>query len=458
MDTTSNNTQHSINKIRKSSDSQEKREAVIVFKTNLPEQYRIDSTNLTIPITYTKENLNKLLKKLFEKERKSHENKNFEFYINNQILDTELITFLTNNEKDITSEQVLEIYYFFELSEPELINTVKEDEWIRKIVCLTSEDSLINNNPTKYCVGLFNSEVSFYDPTFKKMMTVNNQTTDITENVMEMLNDILFVKSNSKTFLAIASRSEEENVGIYDINTKSGASKKISFVGKIDNEYINCLSSNPVDLNCFCAGDTTGSLRIYKFLKNNEEVESTKPNKKQKTEVSRLNHVTEINRAHTSEIKLTKWINNMQIITSGDDFSIKVWNTSTNANFCNFNSSYKVATSFASFNNTEGILAGYDDGKIRTWDIRAPNQANNLQFSGHKNKVSEIQVNPLMQQMFVSTGFDKMVKVWDLRSKKPLYEIKCEEGEKNFGLAFNSGKYFMVGGDNSAVRIYDTGI
>ena len=434
------------------------KEVVIVFKTNLPEEYTIEPINITLSTMCEKEDLNKLLKKLLAKESKIYEDKNFEFFINNQILDTSLITFIENNMSIISPEKALEIFYFFELNEPQLINTVKEDEWIRKIVCLSSEDSFQFDSLTKYCVGLFNSEVSFYDTSFKKVMTVNKQNTDITENLMEMLNDLLFIKTNNRTIVGIASRSEEENIGFYELNLKAGTSKKVSFVGKNNNEYVNCLSSNPVDLYNFCVGDSTGSVRIYKLPTSNQDEPKSKQNKKQRTEFSRLTHATEIVKAHNSEIKLIKWINNMQIITSGDDFSIKVWNTSTNANFCNFTSSYRVTTAFTSYNNTEGILAGYDDGKIRTWDIRAPNQTNNLIFHGHNNKVSEVQFNPLMQQMFISSGFDKMIKVWDLRSKKPLYEIKCDEGDKNFGLTFNSGKYFLVGGDNSAVRIYETGI
>jgi hypothetical protein len=112
-----------------------KNQIEIILKTQLPEEFTIANNVMTVPVIYDHVKLNQLISKLLKV------NKNFSFFIENKILNTNLEAFLSENtdiDPKKVSEVGLEINYAFELEEPKLTNTIKEDEWIRTMSILSS--------------------------------------------------------------------------------------------------------------------------------------------------------------------------------------------------------------------------------------------------------------------------------------------------------------------------------
>jgi WD40 repeat protein len=439
---------------RKNSNTEKitKNEKEITLKTNLPEEFQIQNNTLTIPSIYDNLSLNKLVKKLLQNDEKT-----FNFFIDNKILDKPIHNFLLENPEVLKSseEKSIEIFYSFKLEEPKLMNTIKEDEWIKKIS--VRKNFNLKNDLEYYCVGLFNSELTIYNRNNEKLFKIKDNNDD---EICEILHDVCFFnRENGDNIILKSSRNETETIKIYNVDLAKSSYTQIYKIGKQNLEYVNCLSVNPIDNNYFCAGDTTGNIRLFK-IPSSEESKSqintnssnASKNKKRKIEASYLSSESVIEKCHENrEIVHIDWLNNSQILTYGDDFNLKIWNLNTKTNYLTMNTNHKYVSSLKKFGENL-VMTGHDDGRIKFWDLKS-GKISNI-FSGHSKFVSALDFNEGDESKFVSIGYDSVLNMWDTRANKaPLYSIKTD-AEKNYGLAFNTFDYMMCGGDNANVNIY----
>ena len=257
------------------------------------------------------------------------------------------------------------------------------------------------------------------------------------------------------------SRNEEDNLRVYSVDVNKNTSTLTYTNSKINNEYFNCLSLNPADFTFFCSGDTEGNIQIFKLP--NEETLPDNKKKKRRIEAQNIETQTRIEKCHgLNEIKNINWINNQQILTSGDDFLIKLWNIHTKTNYSVFNTGYKLTTAMCPVRGDK-FLSGHEDGTIKLWDARVNHNNSNTTSqiifkNAHLNYISDIVTNPNHSQYsnnFASSGYDGRLKLWDIRANKTaIYDIRTDSN-KNYSVAYNSEKYLMTGGDNSAISIYD---
>lgn len=424
----------------------------VIFMTNLPEEFQVPANTNIIPSSSDNKLLNKLLHRLLGNDEKS-----FNFFIDNKILDKPLHNFLLENPETlkVSEEKPIEIFYSFQMEEPKLVNTIKEDEWIKKITL--RKNANLKNQLEYFCVGLFNSECSFYNRNQEKIFKINENENSTEENICEILHDICFYNTIAgENILLKASRNENEAVKIYNIDLNKAAYKQIYTIGKTDMEYVNALSVNAVDTNFFCAGDTSGDVKIYKLpeTKVNEDSNHVNKNKKRKINVEKLFPELTLEKCHDKrEIKLISWLNNQQILTTGDDFNIKIWNIHTKTNYLSMNTNHKYVTSFCNF-GTDSIISGHDDGRIKFWDLRS-GKVSNI-FVGHNKLVSAIDFDGEDYSKFASIGLDGNLNIWDVRSNQSaIFSLKTD-CEKNFGLSYNTTDYLICGGESAKINIYST--
>ena len=222
-----------------------KKEIEIKFIIDLSDEYKTNQTVFHLPLIINVEKLNELLNQLLNLSPK----KNFSFFIGDNKLINSLGEFV--NENNLTTEQQIEIYYMFEIPEPQKSNTIKEDEWIRKISIL-NEMNYNSKKHYEYIAGLFNGEVSFYNgDNNNKIYTLKNFN-NVDEDALALLTDIKYFK-----------RKESD-------------------------EFFNCITLNPLNYNIFAMGgtmDNKGIVQIYNIPENlslNENRQSNKKKKKNK--------------------------------------------------------------------------------------------------------------------------------------------------------------------------------
>eukprot|EP01138_Halocafeteria_seosinensis_P011679 gb/GECG01011935.1/.p1 GENE.gb/GECG01011935.1/~~gb/GECG01011935.1/.p1 ORF type:complete len:417 (+),score=55.10 gb/GECG01011935.1/:1-1251(+) len=93
-------------------------------------------------------------------------------------------------------------------------------------------------------------------------------------------------------------------------------------------------------------------------------------------------------------------------------------------------------------NRPNTLAAAYDDGSVRIWDIRNPNQPVKV-LTGHSHWVTSVQYNPFHDQLVISSGNDGKAILWRASSvsSAPLIEME-DESDKRSSTDLAVGVYY----------------
>ena len=441
-----------------------KKEIEIKFVSDLSKEYQINQNVFHLPLTMNVNKLNELINKLLN----LSPNKIFSFFIGDIKLLGSLNDFV--NENNITTEQQIEIYYMFEIPEPEKSNTIKEDEWIKKISILNE----MNYNPSKhneYIVGLFNGEVSFYNGNNNNKIYSLKNCNNVDEDALALLTDIKYFKrkESENKILIRTLRNSLNTFEIYDIDSLKQNQTLLFSNEKINDEYFNCIDINPLNYNIFAMGgtmDNKGIIQIFNLPENLSlnETKKTPNKKKRKINSTILNPTYTFNEVHYSQCNHITFLDGEYLITGGDDYNINIYNIITNNLFMTLNTFYKDISSICKVSN-KTFLIGYQDGTIKFYDINDSNLnknkaslifKDNEAYCGFISDISLCNDKENHPNTFVTSNYDSNIKVWDIRGGKlPLYKVNTGETEKNFSVLFNGIDTIISGGDGSLINIYN---
>ncbi len=441
-----------------------KKEIEIKFVSDLSREYQINQSVFHLPLTMNVNKLNELINKLLN----LSPNKIFSFFIG----DIKLLGSLNNfvNENNITTEQQIEIYYMFEIPEPEKSNTIKEDEWIKKISILNE----MNYNPSKhneYIVGLFNGEVSFYNGNNNNKIYSLKNCNNVDEDALALLTDIKYFKrkESENKILIRTLRNSLNTFEIYDIDSLKQNQTLLFSNEKINDEYFNCIDINPLNYNIFAMGgtmDNKGIIQIFNLPENLSlnQTQKTPNKKKRKINSTILNPTYTFNEVHYSQCNHITFLDGEYLVTGGDDYNINIYNIITNNLFMTLNTFYKDISSICKVSN-KTFLIGYQDGTIKFYDINDSNLnknkaslifKDNEAYCGFISDISLSNDKENHPNTFVTSNYDSNIKVWDIRGGKlPLYKVNTGETEKNFSVLFNGIDTIISGGDGSLINIYN---
>ena len=441
-----------------------KKEIEIKFVSDLSREYQINQNVFHLPLTMNVNKLNELINKLLN----LSPNKIFSFFIGDIKLLGSLNDFV--NENNITTEQQIEIYYMFEIPEPEKSNTIKEDEWIKKISILNE----MNYNPSKhneYIVGLFNGEVSFYNGNNNNKIYSLKNCNNVDEDALALLTDIKYFKrkESENKILIRTLRNSLNTFEIYDIDSLKQNQTLLFSNEKINDEYFNCIDINPLNYNIFAMGgtmDNKGIIQIFNLPENLSlnETQKTPNKKKRKINSTILNPTYTFNEVHYSQCNHITFLDGEYLVTGGDDYNINIYNIITNNLFMTLNTFYKDISSICKVSN-KTFLIGYQDGTIKFYDINDSNLnknkaslifKDNEAYCGFISDISLCNDKENHPNTFVTSNYDSNIKVWDIRGGKlPLYKVNTGETEKNFSVLFNGIDTIISGGDGSLINIYN---
>ena len=158
-----------------------------------------------------------------------------------------------------------------------------------------------------------------------------------------------------------------------------------------------------------------------------------------------------------------KWTTNDSIVTGSNDHQIKVYDVTKLAVQESVFTNHKTITCLDS--TSSFVFGGFEDGVVRVFDLRKSSSSARSSavqtYVAHDKWVSQIRTNPQAENVFLTSGYDGKVKMWDLRNPtEPLSVLKrttTTSDDKVFALAWNGATQILSGGADSHVSVHEMG-
>jgi guanine nucleotide-binding protein subunit beta-2-like 1 protein len=166
-------------------------------------------------------------------------------------------------------------------------------------------------------------------------------------------------------------------------------------------------------------------------------------------------NTTKIFAGHTNDVLSVAFsADNRQIVSGSRDRSLRLWNTLGECKHTiDGNDSHTEWVSCVRFSpNVENplVISGGWDKAVKVWNLRDCKIKDNLY--GHTGYVSTVTVSP-DGSLCASGGKDGTAMLWDLHEGKHLYSLTA--GSTIHALEFSPNRYWLCGATDNGIRIWD---
>lgn len=119
-----------------------------------------------------------------------------------------------------------------------------------------------------------------------------------------------------------------------------------------------------------------------------------------------------------------------QMFSCSDDKGVKVWSLDEMVYVETLFGHQNQVTSVDSLYKERALTSGGNDRSLRVWKIVDESQ---LVYTGHSGSIDEVKF--INEEIFLSSGDDGSLCVWNLARKKPQIELKYAHGKQSTGVA-----------------------
>ncbi|ORX71182.1 WD40 repeat-like protein [Linderina pennispora] len=146
-----------------------------------------------------------------------------------------------------------------------------------------------------------------------------------------------------------------------------------------------------------------------------------------------------------------------QVFSGGWDHSVRAWDVASGVNLST-NLCDKVVLDLDYSAHSKLVATGHADRSLRLWDPRSDDSTVvKLKLTSHKGFVSGVAWAPKSAYMLASASHDGTVKVWDIRSRTPLYTVAAtdakDKGKKLLAIDWHN-ELLLTGGESGSLRIH----
>jgi WD40 repeat protein len=161
---------------------------------------------------------------------------------------------------------------------------------------------------------------------------------------------------------------------------------------------------------------------------------------------------------HEGEVRTVKFAPDGQVLASGsDDRTIKIWEMSTQTCLKTLNEHSDKVFSVAFSWDGEQLASASGDQTIRLWNWRQGKRLKILQ--GHTAKIGAVAFSPISgSSLLVSGSNDQTIRLWDIQATDEALQVLQGRtyGICDAGFSTAHPCYFASGGEDSAIRFWDT--
>ncbi|VDL63981.1 unnamed protein product, partial [Nippostrongylus brasiliensis] len=225
---------------------------------------------------------------------------------------------------------------------------------------------------------------------------------------------------------------------------------------------VECVDANP-EYTRLVSGAFDSNIKVWNLEEDDEATVFEKGtgvnNKAKKRKEDYVTKVPMVTLAgHKDAVVGLKWCpwNSSQVISASWDHSIAVWDLQLAGEVSRIRGS-KAFTSIDVNPTTNLVISSSTDATPRLYDCRSHDGAVVKQtFIGHTGWVSCVRWNPNDEKCFVSSSFDKSVKMWDIRSAKTSLFDLHGHNDRVLCCAWGRNSLIASGSADATVKVFST--
>ncbi|KAJ2000437.1 ribosome biogenesis protein ytm1 [Coemansia thaxteri] len=371
----------------------------------------------------------------------------FDFLVDGQFLRGTIATYLA--EKSLSAENMLTLEYIESMLPPTEIASYSHDDWISSVAAAGSD---------RFVVGSYDGVV--------RVWNAQSECEDELRAHDSAVKCVAAVRDAAKrSKVELISGSQDRTAVAW--GTKSGQRKPL-YAARGHTDSIDSVAVNPSNTH-FVTASADSTIRFWTLAAPKQSEDSqiaesavsapaAKKRKAAHLDIMTKAAIGTLN-GHVGPVTSVCFNADQesQVFSGGWDHSVRTWDVASGVNvatsLCD-----KVVLDIDYSMHSRLIATGHADQSVRLWDPRSEDSTVvKLRLSSHKGFVSSVAWAPASAYMLASASHDSTIKVWDIRSRTPLYTVHAtsekDKGKKLLALDWHKS-LLLAGGESGSLRIH----
>lgn len=367
---------------------------------------KVQKNPISVPLKFRPYELNQIINYFFRKKNI------YSFSINGELLRTSLEKFI--ERRSLSLEKKILVNYFYTNSKPEQSVENNHQDWV-SAVCLFKSFAATCS---------YDTSVSIWQG---KNLLTNVKKHKNVPKAMALIDE-------ARTSQRFVTGGKDRSIILWKYNhTKS----RLKCIKKwLDSKAICSLTCSH-DLPFIISGNWNGELSLHSTEINfGQTVKFNKENQINKISIKKNCPINAISWPSKISVFAGSW-SGLFLLDPNKNTIIHSWSRTAPINDLNYSFEHNL------------LITAHSDRNIRFFDSRTKSKNVLKMYKSHHKSVSSVRFGSMHQ--FASSGYDGILKLWDIRSMIPLCNIEAHKNSKIFCLTWK-GKRLATGGSDNKLK------
>ncbi|KAJ2781019.1 ribosome biogenesis protein ytm1 [Coemansia javaensis] len=409
-------------------------------------KYEVPDAPIVVPQQLQRYGLSEIVNHLLGHERPVP----FDFLVGGQFLRESIAQYL--RRQSLSAENILTLEYVESMLPPTEIASFSHDDWISSVAAASAD---------RFVVGSFDGVVRVWSSQSECEAELRGHAAAV--KGVAAAGDA----GSRKTRVAAVSGSQDRTAIGWGVK---GGKWRALYAARGHTDSVEAVAVNPGGTH-FVTASADATIRFWTLAAPRESEDAgdggaAQPAAKKRRAGGAADVVTKAAigtlSGHVGPVTSVRFSadDETQVFSGGWDHTVRTWDVAAGVN---------VATSLCDAvvlgvdysAHSRLVATGHADRAVRLWDPRASDGAVvKLRLTGHAGFVPAVSWAPGSAHMLASASHDGSIKVWDVRSRTPLYTVHAaaaaDRGKKLLALDWHRA-LLLAGGESGSLRIHSVG-
>ncbi|KAI8320084.1 WD40 repeat-like protein, partial [Martensiomyces pterosporus] len=338
----------------------------------------------------------------------------FDFLADGQFLRGSIASYVKENS--LSAENILTLEYVESMLPPTEIASFSHDDWISSVSAISLD---------KFLVGSYDGVVRVWNSQSECENELRAHESAV--KCVSALND-----AEKKGKVEFISGSQDRTAIAWGV--KNGQKKPL-YAARGHTDSVDAVAVNPSNTH-FVTASADSTIRFWSLavpkqsedadLESGEPAPVAKKRKGANADIMTKAAIGTLS-GHVGAVTSVCFNRDQesQVFSGGWDHSVRTWDVASGVNLLTSVSKSKYVVLDLDYSTHSRLIAtGHADRSLRLWDPRSEdNRVVKLRLTSHKGFVSSVAWAPNSAYMLASASHDSTIKVWDIRSRTPLYTV-----------------------------------